>query len=216
MIVECFAPMGVLTGVAEIRGKLEPFMATEADLTVLLDDWVRGDKTALDRLAPLVYPELCRMARIHLRRSRSAVTLETVDVVGDLFLKLLARRPAKLDSRKHFFVLAARMMRRALIDHYRKTVALKRGAAKRVPLHENLLWVDALSEEVVEFDRALSELEELDEEQAELFSMRFLLGCSAEEVGELTGLSKATVDRRVALARAWLYKRLKPREAIGA
>jgi len=183
-------------------------MNADVDLTQILEDWARGDRSALDRLTPLVYPQLHSLARSHLRRNGRAVTLQTTAVVNELFLKLLAKPPARLENRRHFFVLASKIIRLALIDGYRQAIAEKRGPAERVPLHEELLWVDAVSDQMVAFDRALSELEELDAQQAELFSLRFLLGCTAEEAAELTGHSKATVDRKVRLARAWLYQRL--------
>lgn len=180
------------------------------DVTQLLHAWGRGDATALDRLVPLVYPDLQGLAHAYLSRGASPVTLQTTAVVNDLFVKLLAKPPKALESRRHFYVLAARMIRTALVDHYRQVRANKRGGqATRVPLHEELAWVDANGPEVVALDRALAELERLDREQAELFSMRFLLGCTSDETAELTGLSKATVDRRVRLARGWLFQRLR-------
>lgn len=180
------------------------------DVTELLSDWSKGDRSALDRLVPLVYPDLQNLARAYLRRGTPAVTLQTTAVVNELFLKLLTKPPRNLDSRRHFYVLAARMIRTALVDHYRHIRAEKRGGqATRVPLHDELSWVDANGPEVVAFDSALAELEQLDREQADLFSLRFLLGCTAEEAAELSGLSKATVDRRVRLARAWLFRRLR-------
>ncbi|MFN7937108.1 MAG: ECF-type sigma factor [Bryobacteraceae bacterium] len=185
----------------------------DPDITVLLEDWARGDRSAVDRLAPLVYPELQSLARSNLRRSGRA-SLQTTEVVNELFIKLLAKRPPKMENRRHFFVLASKMMRLALIDHYRQSVAEKRGPGERVPLHENLLWVEATSEDILTFDKALNELEELDPQQAELVSLRFLLGCSAEETAELSGLSKATVDRKVALARAWLFNRMDKKTAL--
>lgn len=183
-------------------------MPADADLTLLLDDWARGDQSALDRLTPLVYPQLHAMARLHLSRQHRAVTLQPTAVVNDLFLKLLAKTPAKLESRAHFFSLASKIIRLALIDAYRKSAAEKRGPAERVPLHDDLLWIDANSEGVLDFGRAMEELEELDRQQADLFGMRFLLGCTAEEAAELSGLSKATVDRKVKVARAWLFQRM--------
>ena len=180
------------------------------DVTELLNDWSRGDASALDRLAPLVYPDLQGLARVYLRRGASPVTLQTTAVVNDLFVKLISKPPRQLESRRHFYVLAAKMIRAALVDHYRQASAAKRGGqVHRVPLHDELTLVDANGPEVVAFDQALAELEALDQEQAELFSMRFLLGCTSEETAELSGLSKATVDRRVRLARAWLFQRLR-------
>jgi RNA polymerase sigma factor (TIGR02999 family) len=183
-------------------------MGSDVDLTVLLGEWARGDRAALDRLTPLVYPELHALARAQLRRGSRCVTVQTTAVVSHLFVKLLSGQPPKVESRKHFFVLAARMMRLALVDQYRRNRAEKRGPSGRVPLHENLLWVNAVSEEMLAFDQALSDLEQLDPAQAELVGLRFLAGCSAEEAAEVTGVSKATVDRKIRLARAWLYQRL--------
>ena len=108
------------------------------------------------------------------------------------------------------------MIRTALVDHYRETRAAKRGGQhQRVPLHDDLTWVDANSDELLAFEQAMTELEQLDRQQADLFGMRFLLGCTAEETAELTALSKATVDRKVRLARGWLFQRLSESRADG-
>lgn len=179
-------------------------------ITSLLDDWVRGDAGAFERLVPIVYPDLRSLARAFLRRGPRPVTLQTTAVVNDLFVKLLSHPPKRLESQRHFYALAARLMRMALVDHYRQQRTEKRGGkGRRVPLHDDLAWVDANSAQMLSFDRAMQELERLDREQADLFGMRFVLGCTASETAELTGLSKATVDRRVKLARAWLFARLR-------
>ena len=181
-----------------------------ADITVLLQEWVRGRPEALEQLLPHVYPELHSLASAYLRRGATPITLQTTAVVNDLFIKLLSSRPRHLENRRHFYVLAARVIRMSLVDHHRERKAASRGGQhQRVPLHEELAWVDATNEDVIEFVRALEELERLDAEQAELVSARFLLGCTAEETAELLGLSKATVDRRVRMARGWLYRRLR-------
>jgi RNA polymerase sigma factor (TIGR02999 family) len=180
------------------------------DITALLDQWGRGDQSAFERLAPLVYPRLRELASSFLRRERPGHTLQATALVNELFLKLLARREARFENRAHFFALAAKLMRLALIDHARIARAEKRwGDHERVPLHEELPWVDA-NRHLLDLDRALDELEDLDAEQARMFEMRFLLGCSAEETAEVFGTSKRSVDRRVRLARAWLFERLRP------
>lgn len=180
------------------------------DLTVLLHNWVHGTPGALERLLPHVYPDLHGLARAYLRRGSPAITLQTTAVVNDLFVRLLTSRPKRIESRRHFYALAARVMRMSLVDHYRQTQAERRGGGQqRVPLHDDLAWIDATNDDILAFDRAMEELEQIDREQAELFSARYLLGCTAEEAAELTGLSKATVDRRVRLARAWLFQRLR-------
>jgi RNA polymerase sigma factor (TIGR02999 family) len=185
-------------------------MPADLDLTRLLDDWVRGDQSALAQLTPLVYPQLHTLASSQLRNSNRALPLQTTEMVNELFLKLLVRRPDRLESRQHFYALAAKMIRTALVDHYRQNRADKRGGGlSRVPLHEDLLWIDAASDELLDFEQAMQELEGLDRQQADLFGMRFLLGCTSEEAATLSGLSKATVDRKIKLARAWLFQRMK-------
>lgn len=185
-------------------------MPADLDLTKLLDDWVSGDQSALAQLTPLVYPQLRTLASSQLRNANRGLPMQTTEMVNELFLKLLLRRPERLESRQHFYALAARMIRTALVDQYRELRAEKRGGdLSRVPLHDELLWIDANSDELLDFERAMGELETLDRQQADLFGMRFLLGCTSEEAAELSGLSKATVDRKVKLARAWLFQRMK-------
>lgn len=181
----------------------------EHDITLVLEDWARGDKSALERLAPLVYPQLRQLAHSFLRRERVGHTLGATGLVNELFLKLMARKSAQFTNRRHFYALAAKLMRLALIDYARGHGAEKRGGdAVAVPLHEELPWVDAGSAQMLDLDRALSELAELDAEQAEMFEVRFLLGCTSEETAELFGVSKSSVERRVRMARAWLFQRL--------
>jgi RNA polymerase sigma factor (TIGR02999 family) len=181
----------------------------DSEITVLLNQWGAGDRSALDRLAPLVYPQLRGLAASFLRRERSSHTLQATGLVNELFLKLLSRPEARLESRRHFYALAATLMRHALIDYARAAGSIKRGGGTvAVPLHDELPWLDAASPWVIDLDRALQELEALDPQQARMFEMRFLLGCTAEETAEILESSKATVDRKVRLARAWLYQRL--------
>lgn len=179
------------------------------DITTVLEDWSRGDTGALDRLAPLVYPQLRQLARSYLRRERPGHTLGATGLVNELFLKLITRKTAHFENRRHFYALSARLMRLALIDHARGHDAEKRGGdAVVVPLHDEIQWVDASGPQMLDLDRALKELEALDAEQAQMFEVRFLLGCTAEETAELFNVSKSSVERRIRMARAWLYQRL--------
>jgi RNA polymerase sigma factor (TIGR02999 family) len=195
----------------EVRGEPD-------DITRLLHQWGSGDKTALHQLAPLVYPQLREIAAGYVRRERPGHTLQATALVNELFLKLLARREANFESRAHFYVLAAKLMRLALIDHARSARAGKRGGefAQAVPLHEDLPWVDASGPDMLDLDRALDDLAELDRVQAQMFEMRFLLGCTVEETADILGSSPATVDRKVRVARAWLYGRLREGNAAPA
>lgn len=180
-----------------------------ANLTLLLDQWIRGESAALDRLTAIVHPELHSIARGQMRRRNASSLMQTTALVNELFLKLLTHTPPRLEDRAHFFALSSRLIRQALAGQYRQNAAAKRGGIMhRVPLHVDLVWVDANSPQLIALDPALTELENMDKQQAAPFSMRFLLGCTAEETAELTPLSKATVDRKVRLARIWLFRRL--------
>ncbi|MCU0226707.1 MAG: sigma-70 family RNA polymerase sigma factor [Bryobacterales bacterium] len=182
----------------------------DAGITVLLERWGQGDRSALDQLAPLVYPHLRELAAAYLRRERPGHTLQATGLVNEIFLKLIARREVRFSSRGHFFALSAKLMRMALIDHARNAKAKKRGAdAVAIPLHDELPWVNAASDDVLDLDRALDELQQMDADQARMFELRFLMGCTAEETAELMGVSVATIDRKVRVARAWLYQRLR-------
>lgn len=180
-----------------------------SDITIVLEDWGKGDATALDRLAPLVYPQLGQLAHSFLRRERADHTLGATGLVNELFLKLIARKTAQFENRRHFYALSARLMRLALIDYARNHGAEKRGGDRvSVPLHEEIQWIDASSPQILDLDRVLAELEALDLEQAQMFEVRFLLGCTSDETAELFQVSKSSVERRVRMARAWLYQRL--------
>lgn len=187
---------------------MDCFMS-DSDITLLLDQWGRGDRSALDRLAPLVYPQLHSIAASYLRRERKGQSLQATGLVNELFLKYLTRREARFESRAHFYALSAKLMRLALIDHARSAAAGKRGnGTQPIPLHEEMPWVDAAGPAMLDLDRAISELETLDPEQARMIELRFLLGCSVEETAELLSVSCSSVDRKVRLARAWLFSRL--------
>ncbi len=180
-----------------------------ADVTRALSEWAAGDATALDRLAPAVYPQLHQVASALLRHERPGHTWQATALVNELFLKLIGQRPGQFESRRHFYNACARLMRQALIDHARTLQRAKRGGGEApVPLHEEMSWFNAAGPEVLDLDRLLTELAALDPEQVAMFETRYLLGCSAEETAALFGTSKATVDRRVRVARAWLYQRL--------
>ncbi len=179
------------------------------EITMYLEDWSRGDASALDRLAPLVYPQLRALARSYLSRERKGHTLGATGLVNELFLKLLARKSAQFENRRHFYALSARLMRLALIDYARSHHAEKRGGESIiVPLHDEIPWVDAAGPQMLDLDQALKELEVLDPAQAQMFEVRFLLGCTSEETAEMFGVSKSSVERKIRVARAWLYQRL--------
>jgi RNA polymerase sigma factor (TIGR02999 family) len=182
------------------------------EITKELGAWADGDDSALNRIAPLVYPKLRDLAGAFFRGERPGHTWQATAVVSELFIRLVSQRRHHYGSRRHFYNACARLMRHVLIDHARTVQAEKRGeGAVRVPLHPDLMWLDAGSPAVIDLDRALTELAGLDAEQAAMFETHYLLGCSVEETAELFETSKSSVDRQTRMARAWLYNRLTAR-----
>jgi len=181
-----------------------------ADVTVLLAQWGKGDQEALRRLAPLVYPDLRRMAGALLRSERPGHTLQATGLVHELFVRLLKRKEVGWENRTDFFLSAAHLMRLILREWARNRVAEKRGGgAARVALNEELAWVDVNGPELLDLDLALEELAATDARKAQIAELRFFLGCTNEEAADLLSLSVRTVKREVAFVKAWLFRRLK-------
>jgi RNA polymerase sigma factor (TIGR02999 family) len=178
------------------------------DLTQLLQRWGLGDQGALDRLVPEVYSELHAMASRYLSRERPS-TLQATALVHDLYLRLLRQEKANFENRRAFFGFAAGVMRHILIDHVRTRQSQKRGADRvRVPLSDDLSFVDAASDELLDLNDALDELAAIDARKAELVQLCAFLGCGRSEAAELLGISVRTAVRDLRLARAWLAHRL--------
>lgn len=179
------------------------------EITVLLRRWKAGDRDALAQLATEAYPELRAIASGYLRRERQGHTLQATGLVNELYLRLAQVRNIDLADRGHFYTFAAQLMRRILIDYARQSRALKRPASgERVPLHEEIAWIDAASEEILALDGALDELESLDERKVRVVELRYFLGCTNEEAAEMLRVSRPTIDRDLEFAKAWLYRRL--------
>jgi RNA polymerase sigma factor (TIGR02999 family) len=184
------------------------FLTAEGEITVLLRQWREGKAQALDHLFEAVYPRLREIAGKLFRGERPENLLQPTSVVNELFLKLIRQRNLRFEDREHFYSLSARLMRRVLVDQAREQRRQKRDAGHRVPLDENLAWIDAADVEVMDLDRVLSELDTLDPRKCRMTELRFFLGFTAEETADLLSLSKATVDRELKFARSWLYERL--------
>lgn len=193
------------------------------DITRLLLEWSDGNGAALSELFPLVYEELRRMAGQHLRRERSAHTLQRTALVHEAFLRLADQKHITWRSRAQFFGLASQMMRRILVDYARKRNASKRGEdPMRVDLEDVIHGRGAGAEQDVQlqlssvasdldfdrFDDVLQRLEQLDPRQGKLVELRFFGGLSLDEAAEVLGVSLATVKRDWAFARAWLQREL--------
>ncbi|HTC35249.1 MAG TPA: sigma-70 family RNA polymerase sigma factor [Bryobacteraceae bacterium] len=185
-------------------------MESEAgDITVLLRKWKAGDAEARDQLMPHVYPHLHEVAAAYLRRESGDHTLQPTALVHELYLRLLQQRKPDWDDRVHFYAFAASVMRRILMDHARATHADKRGAGvQHVPLCDEVPWVNLNSVDVLDLNRALDELDSVDARKVRLVELRYFLGCTLEESAELLGISRATAERDLTLARTWLYSRL--------
>ena len=180
----------------------------EPDLTALLRDASEGNQNALDRLMPLVYGELRKIAASYLRQERKDHTLQPTALVHEAYLRLTHQKDVAWQNRAQFYGIAAQMMRRILVDHARKRQAAKRDAsAWKVATAE----VDGGAEsapELLALDRALEELEKIDPQQAKIVELRFFGGLTVEETAEVAGISPRTVKREWRTAKAWLRREI--------
>lgn len=180
------------------------------DVTGLLVSWRQGDAAALDRLMPLVYNELRRVARGHLRREPAGHTLQPTALVHEVFLRLVGTDHSTPTSRTHFFAISARLMRQVLVDHARRKRADKRGGgATVIGLDEaSPAATQASSVDVLALDEALEVLSSLDARQCRVVELRFFAGLNIPETADALGISTATVEREWVMAKAWLHQRL--------
>jgi RNA polymerase sigma factor (TIGR02999 family) len=187
-------------------------VVSKADVTTLLVAWTNGDEAAGAPLMEAVYDELRRMARVYLRRERKDHSLSGTALVHEAYVKLVDQRRARWQSRAHFFAVAARVMRRLLVDHARARDAQKRGRSFLTSEFGADVAVDPRGIDLLALDRALDKLTALDERKAKLVELRFFGGLTVEETGEVLAIAPITVKRDWALARTWLYRELQ-REA---
>jgi len=178
------------------------------DVTELLHRWRGGDQDALDRLLPLVYDELRKLASKYMRAERPDHTLQATALVHEAYVRL-AGSDIDWKDRAHFMALSARMMRRILVDHAKAGRRHKRGAgAVKVSLDEVVHVGTEPAPELIELDRALDKLAEVDERKARAVELHFFGGLTYDETAEALGVSPATVARELRMARAWLYNQL--------
>jgi RNA polymerase sigma factor (TIGR02999 family) len=179
------------------------------EVTRLLIDWSNGRREARERLLPIVYEELRRMAQRQMRQERTGHTLQATALVHEAYLKLVDQRRVSWRNRAHFFGVAAKMMRRILVDHARSHATEKRGGDwERLSLDEApLIAVDAVVD-LVGLDGALDRLAVLDEQQAKVVELRYFGGLTIDETAEVLHISPATVSREWTVAKAWLFGEL--------
>ena len=180
-------------------------LSSPSDVTLLLRQWSEGDQEALNRLIPLVYAELRRLAHQRLRREQANQSLNTTGLVHDAYMKLIDVRQAQFRDRSHFLAMASRVMRRLLVDHARARRAAKRGGgAGAVELDEAICLSEPQADALAELDDALQRLEALDPRQGQIVEQRYFGGLTLDETAEALGLSLATVKRELRFAHAWL------------
>jgi RNA polymerase sigma factor (TIGR02999 family) len=179
-------------------------------ITQLLVNWSNGDQKALDKLMPLVYGELRRLAGNYLRRERPGHTLQPTALVNEAYLKLIDQKKAKWQNRAQFYGVAAQLMRRILVDHARAHQAAKRGGSDQqrpsITSAEQLVKQPAV--DLLALHEALEELATLDPQQERIVELRFFGGLSIEETAEVLRVGHATVERDWKMARAWLRRKL--------
>lgn len=178
-------------------------------ITTLLQDWRKGDKTAATQLMTLVYGELRRLAKGYMGRERAGHTLQPTALVHELYLRLFAVASVEWRDRAHLFAVAAQQLRRILIDHARSLHRDRHGGGQlRVSISEVAGWAEARDWGLVELDDALRRLEELDSRAAQVVELRFFGGLTEREVAEVMGTSVATVKRDWDFSRTWLLDQL--------
>lgn len=184
-------------------------MLAPINITKVLERWSNGDQSALDELLPLIYKDLRRMAGNYLRRERHDHTLQPTALINEVFLRLIDQHDIKWQNRAHFFGIAARLMRRVLVDHARAHQAAKRGGVHySLSLSKADQIAGKTSLNLLTLHLALQRLEQLDAQQSRIVELRFFGGLTIEESAEVLSLSHATVEREWKMARAWLRQEI--------
>jgi len=182
---------------------------SQQEVTQLLGDWSGGDEGALEKLIPLVQPELHRLAHYYMSRERAGHTLQTTALLNEAYLQLTDKTQPRWQNRTHFMAVAAQLMRRIMVDHARARHALKRGAgAIRVTLDETAWVTEERAEELLALDEALEKLAEFDRRRCEIVEMRYFGGLTVEEIADVLKVHPNTVMRDWRAAKAWLYAEL--------
>lgn len=180
-----------------------------SDITNLLVDWSKGDKSALDRLFPLVEAELHRLAHSYMRRENADHTLQTTALVNEAYIRLIDQKKTHWQNRAHFFGIAAQIMRRILLNYARDSRRQKRFPGEiQVSLSDVAIVSEQKSSELVMLDEALRRLAEFDERKSRVVELRYFGGLSVEETAEVLSVSIITVHRDWKIAKAWLSREI--------
>ena len=196
-------------GAGDVFGPYNARMAAATPVTELLRAWSNGDEAALGRLLPLVEAELRRLARVYMARERRGHTLQTTALVNEAFVRLVDARHLRWQDRAHFLGIAARLMRRVLVDHARARSYQKRGGGRhKVELDEAMIISPAFDFTLLDLDRALQALAAVDERKSRVIEMRYFGGMTVEETAEALRVSSDTVKRDWRLAKLWLLREI--------
>jgi RNA polymerase sigma-70 factor, ECF subfamily len=187
---------------------------SSADVTGLLRAWSDGDRGALDRLTPIVYEELHRLAQRYLKRERHGHSLQTTALVNEAYMRLVDYKRMEWQNRAHFFAVSAQLMRRILVEHARRHNLKRGGGLEHVSLEEAAV-LGGRHTNLVALDEAMDALARLDPRKVQVVEMRFFGGLSVEETAEVLKVSPVTVMRDWSSAKAWLYRELTHRTADG-
>ena len=196
-------------------------MRSQAEITQLLQAWNQGDQGAIEKLVPLVYDELHRLAQRYMADERTDHTLQTTELVNEAYMRLVDSSHANWESRTHFFGVCAQVMRRILVDWARSRQALKRGAGVRALDLQETLAAEALNvaklpgNDLVAIDDALKSLTAVDQRKGQVVEMRFFGGLSVKETAEVLKISPETVQRDWKFAKSWLRRELSGGHSLG-
>lgn len=183
--------------------------SSQPEITQLLVAWEGGDEAAFDKLVPLVYPELRRLAHRYMSRELGDRTLQTTALIHEAYLNLVGAREIQWQNRAHFYAISAHLMRRILVDFARRRSFQKRGGnVQKVPINDELLVSDEPSLSLVRLDEALEALEALSPRMAKVIELRYFGGLDVDETAEALKVCRGTVLRDWRLARAWLRREL--------
>jgi RNA polymerase sigma factor (TIGR02999 family) len=192
-------------------------MAATSGVTQLLNDWQGGDRSALEKLTPLIYDELRRIAHRYVQRERNGHTLQTTALVNEAYLRLAGQEKPAWQNRAHFLAVTAQVMRHILIDHARRRRYLKHGGElQQVSLEAASLMSEQRAAELVTLDEALDELKQLDPRKSSVVELRYFGGFSLEETANVLGISVMTVRRDWRAAKAWLFRRMREADESAA
>ncbi len=178
------------------------------EVSGLLRAWSDGDRNALDRLTPIVYGELHRLARYYMQRERPGHSLQATALVNEAYMRLVDYKGMQWQNRAHFFAVSAQLMRRILVDHARRHNLKRGGSVPHVSLEDVAIVAEDRGADLVSLDEAMNTLAQFDARKAQVVEMRFFGGLSVEETAEVLNVSSVTVMRDWSTAKAWLYREL--------